>query len=299
MRIGLSAIKTSRVEVVFIAIVSAVISLTYLGIIGVVTATDLPACATAPAISCSLFDPAMSIGDWLPFLSTAMAMLSGLLLGAPLVAREIESGTAVLAWSMGRSRTRWLLIRTASVALVVLVVAIVPSLLGDVWEHVRHVPRLPGDSLLTRDFRGATVVFRSLLLFSIGLLCGSLSGRQLPAVVIAVIVGVLAIGGLSMAFDAVDRAEAVPANEIGDMQLDVAFRQNSDATGALLSEDEAAARYGKPIDAMFNVQFTQVGLGIPASRAGDLLLRESAASSAIALLCLSMSVAVVGRRRPY
>ena len=32
----------------------------------------------------------------------------GILLGAPLVAREIDGRTAQLAWTMSRSRTRWL-----------------------------------------------------------------------------------------------------------------------------------------------------------------------------------------------
>ena len=35
-------------------------------------------------------------------------LVAGLLAGGPIVARELESGTARLAWSLGPSRLRWL-----------------------------------------------------------------------------------------------------------------------------------------------------------------------------------------------
>lgn len=41
----------------------------------------------------------------------------GVILGAPIVAREIDGGTAQLAWSLSRSRVSWLLRRIAFVAL--------------------------------------------------------------------------------------------------------------------------------------------------------------------------------------
>ena len=50
--------------------------------------------------------------------------VAGLFLGATVVSREVEAGTAMFAWSFGVSRTRWLLTRVVPVALIVVVLAV-------------------------------------------------------------------------------------------------------------------------------------------------------------------------------
>jgi len=50
-------------------------------------------------------------------------MLAGVFLRAPLVAREAETGTAMLAWTQDASRTRWLLAQAAPVAVLLGIVA--------------------------------------------------------------------------------------------------------------------------------------------------------------------------------
>jgi len=44
------------------------------------------------------------------------ALLAGMFLGAPLLPREIDSGTAKLAWTQAASRTRWLLAQVLTLA---------------------------------------------------------------------------------------------------------------------------------------------------------------------------------------
>ncbi|MGH2445393.1 MAG: hypothetical protein ACRDGD_05065 [Candidatus Limnocylindria bacterium] len=50
-------------------------------------------------------------------LAWAAPFAVGVILGAPLVAREIDGGTAQLAWSLSRSRVGWLLRRIAFITL--------------------------------------------------------------------------------------------------------------------------------------------------------------------------------------
>ena len=48
-------------------------------------------------------------------------VVAGLLAGGPIVARELESGTARLAWSLGPSRLRWFVQRAVPILASVLV----------------------------------------------------------------------------------------------------------------------------------------------------------------------------------
>lgn len=50
--------------------------------------------------------------------------LAGLFLGAPLVAREIETGTARFTWVQGAGRTRWLAATVVTVAVLLAVIAV-------------------------------------------------------------------------------------------------------------------------------------------------------------------------------
>ena len=84
----------------------------------------------------------------------------GLIVGIPLVARDIEQGTAQIAWTLGRSRTRWLLRRIAFGLLVVVVLlaglAVMTDLLGAAMQ--------PNDDLARSFFfegnRGLIIVAR-------------------------------------------------------------------------------------------------------------------------------------------
>jgi len=52
-----------------------------------------------------------------------MPVLAGMFLGASLVAREIETGTARFAWAQGAGRARWLLASVIPVGLILVVIA--------------------------------------------------------------------------------------------------------------------------------------------------------------------------------
>jgi len=135
----------------------------------------------------------------------------GLIVGIPLVARDIEHGTAQLAWTLGQSRTRWLLRRVAFGLLVVVILlaglAVVTDLLGAAMQ--------PNDDLSRSFFfegnRGLIIVARGILALGIGVLMGALLGKQLPALLLGLIVIGLMYGALTVGLGRWNEAEAVEA----------------------------------------------------------------------------------------
>jgi hypothetical protein len=135
----------------------------------------------------------------------------GLIVGIPLVARDIEHGTAHLAWTLDRSRTRWLLRRIAFGVLVVVVLlaglAVMTDLLGAAMQ--------PNDDL-SRSFhfegnRGVIIVARGILALGIGLLVGAILGRQLPALLLGLMVTGLLYAALTFAIGRWNETEAIEA----------------------------------------------------------------------------------------
>ncbi len=124
--------------------------------------------------------PVFSVLVFLPF-------LVGLIGGVPIVARELEMGTAQTAWFLWPSRTRWLgrklLPVMASLGLVIGFAALSGALLGATQ---------PGQDILHSTGQGPILVARALAAFGLGVFIGSAFGRSLPAFLIAaVLCGVL------------------------------------------------------------------------------------------------------------
>ena len=70
------------------------------------------------------------------------ALLAGMFLGAPLLPREIEEGTAKLAWTQAASRTRWLLAQVLPLASLLALAALAIGAEFGWWlspfPHIRH-----------------------------------------------------------------------------------------------------------------------------------------------------------------
>ena len=122
----------------------------------------------------------------------------GLLLGVPVVARELELRTTSLAWSLEGRRSRWLLSRALPMLAGALagfaVLAAAGSMLFDSMRSVDDWPYLHelGSS-------GVALVARGVMAFGIALLAGAVIGRTMPALIVAAVV-VLAwgLGGLGV-----------------------------------------------------------------------------------------------------
>jgi hypothetical protein len=108
--------------------------------------------------------------------------LIGLFWGAPLVAREFETGTFRLVWAQGVTRTRWIAIKLAVVALASMAAAGLFSLMVTWWSS-------PLDRVNPNQFstlfaeRGIVAIGYAAFAFALGVTTGLLIRRTLPAMV--------------------------------------------------------------------------------------------------------------------
>jgi hypothetical protein len=122
--------------------------------------------------------------------------LIGAFLGAPLLARELESGTFRFAWTQGFGRVRWTLAKLVALAVVVTTAAGAITVLFS-WYYQPYFsagsqalyskenpigassPFAPG----LFDLRGVTFATWTLAAFAVGVLAGVLIRRVVPAIV--------------------------------------------------------------------------------------------------------------------
>ena len=121
----------------------------------------------------------------------AMAVIPiaiGLMLGVPVVAREMELRTLSLAWSLSPSRRRWLLSRLLPMLAIVLpgLVLVGIALIG--LAEAQAAAEYRGLSLDDMGNHGPVMVSRGLMALGIGLLAGALTGRTLPGLAVAAVV---------------------------------------------------------------------------------------------------------------
>jgi len=128
-------------------------------------------------------------------LSTGIILLApaviGLFCGAPLIARELETGTAALAWNQSVTRTRWLAVKLAAGALAALAVTEALSLTQTWWEAPISQAVADGGSggalaqsrftQLNFATHGVTPLGYAALAFALGVTAGALILRTLPA----------------------------------------------------------------------------------------------------------------------
>jgi ABC-type transport system involved in multi-copper enzyme maturation permease subunit len=125
-------------------------------------------------------------------ISLGLPAVLGMFWGAPLVARELESGTFRLAWTQGRSRMRWLGAKLAVVGLAALAIAGLTSLaLTWWWSPVGHANPNRFSPALFGAFGVAPIGYAAFAL-ALGITAGVVLRRTLPAMAatLAVFVGV-------------------------------------------------------------------------------------------------------------
>lgn len=108
--------------------------------------------------------------------------LIGIFWGAPLIAGELERGTHLMTWNQSVTRTRWLLVKLAFVALAAVATAAVLSLLLTWWAG--PLDTVAGSRFATLAFnaRDVTPLGYAAFAFALGATLGLLMRRTLPAV---------------------------------------------------------------------------------------------------------------------
>ncbi|MGO9875254.1 MAG: hypothetical protein ACLPVY_15785 [Acidimicrobiia bacterium] len=117
--------------------------------------------------------------------------LIGAFIGAPVLAREFETGTFRYAWTQSFERWRWTLAKLVVLAVVVTAAAgALSALLSWYYQpylaagnQARQLSELSPFSLALFDLRGVSFAAWTLVAFAIGVLAGTLIRRVVPAIV--------------------------------------------------------------------------------------------------------------------
>jgi hypothetical protein len=246
-----------------------------------------------------------TIGEWVLridraslSLVTIFPFVAGLILGAPLVAREIDRGTARLAWSLSPSRMRWYLHRIVPVLVVLTVAAYVIGVVAD-----RLLGAMVTDEDLSKSFyefhgRGVLIATNALVLGSTAIAVGAIIGRPMQTLLLSLVLG----GLLLTAVSEIDKKLILPTETIVDasgnysdrnLYVDNRFQLPD---GTLLTWDELVAR--DPSVQENGPQYPNVELVIPGDRYRQVEGREALAGLAISAVMLLAGGFVVLRRRP-
>ena len=239
-------------------------------------------------------------GRFVLFGLAGLPFLAGVVLGVPIVARELERGTTRLSWSLSPSRRAWFAARTLPVLAIVFLAAIGLALGAERLFAARSPDVDMSASFYDYGFRGPLLAARAIALFGVAVLIGTILGRALPALLLSVVAFAAVLSGVQVAHDAILEREAVyrPGDLVrpADRGLFSAFRL---ADGSVVRADWVGVEYhddgsvwigGQPVEWLQAV--------IPGERYGEVAGREAAAFGLIAVLGLGAALAVVDRRRP-
>ncbi len=119
--------------------------------------------------------------DQLPHWLTFLPGLIGVFIGAPLLAREFETGTFRFAWTQGRSRVEWIVTKLVLLAVVLTALTLAFSALFTWWYG--PFATISGRMFPSGSYEVSGLVFagRTLFGFALGVLVGLFVRRTVPA----------------------------------------------------------------------------------------------------------------------
>jgi hypothetical protein len=227
-----------------------------------------------------------------------------LVLGVPILTREIELRTAMIAWPLAGSRLKWLVWRVLPILVVALILV---GTMAFAAEQLAQAYFPHSDIGFDRHgSRGISLVTRSALMLVAGIALGAIIGRMLPGLLVSI--------GLSVALSAFLGAALPqwlsstvltgPETEIfgpGPLRTGAQYRLAdgrliSAQEGEILTQELYEENGGVEPDPALLPQ--QVIFGIAAERYGEVLARESAVVLGAAAVAGGLAAAVVRRRRP-
>jgi hypothetical protein len=149
--------------------------------------TMLAAC-TASGTCHTLQSGAVSLGSVLghdfAILSLMAPALFGILVGAPLVAHELEARTCDFAWAQSITRTRWLAVKVGWLLLAAAVWGGVIAALVTWWSGPRNAAFANAFQPNYFDQQGLVPVGYSVFATALGIAAGAAARRTLPAIAI-------------------------------------------------------------------------------------------------------------------
>jgi hypothetical protein len=125
-------------------------------------------------------------------LAASMALMSlplllGVFIAAPLLSREFEHGTYLLAWSQSITKRRWALIKLSLITAAVLIAATALSILVLWWHSPLDLSRYDGP-WAAFDIKGMAPVTYAVFAVALGTLAGLVFRRMIPAMALTLFV---------------------------------------------------------------------------------------------------------------
>jgi len=136
-------------------------------------------CSTATTVFTNTDGPLQIFGD---FLLLLLPILVGIFWGAPLVAREFETGTFRLSWTQSVTRTRWLAVKLGFGVVTSMVAAGLLSLTVSWWSTLLDQVRGDSFSPLAFGVRDIVPVGYAAFAFVLGVTAGLFARRTMPAI---------------------------------------------------------------------------------------------------------------------
>jgi hypothetical protein len=249
-------------------------------------------------------------GDNFRITTEFLPFVVGALVGVPIVAGEIESRTTGMAWSLNPSRTRWLLRQVVPVALVAGLTLLATGVAAEVIEHDNEAWSGGYRDVIDIGHYGLGLVARGFGVFGIGLGIGALVGRQLPAFLLSVALGLGFLTGLAGVRDAwfasheahVLGAEyGVPTGWVWKAPDGAVL--TDDAAMAVVPPELVAQDAGQvqPVHAATWLEehgYTQLSVGISIDVAMGWAPHEAIAYLLLGVGSIGIAVWLVNRRRP-
>lgn len=229
-------------------------------------------------------------------------IVAGLLAGGPIVARELENGTARLAWSLAPSRLRWFIQRAAPILLMVAAAGLAIGLVAESLTHMLVPAENLDQSFVGFRSRGILVAVQAILVASVALALGAILGRFVPTMILSLIL----VTALTAAIDKVERqlltSEALLASgsEYSHSDSNLFLESRLRLPDGTIATWQEAFELHPEIQMGYNETsgITDVVLYIPGERYGEIEVREALVLLALAGAFMVLAAAAVVRRRP-
>lgn len=222
--------------------------------------------------------------------------IGGVLVGGPLVAREVEQRTASMAWPLAISRWRWLLRVAAPVIGVGALMTALPAAAGYLLVGAYAPAMDPSRTFEHFGQYGPALVVRFVGVAAVALLAGIWLGRTLPALIVsavgALILFVILNATTVLWLTPVQLPQLkAPGEGLGNLFVRQMARLPS---GQLVPIEEAEV-----VDPELHDVTETVDFGLPADRAPEVAWREAGALIGGSALVVAAAMVALRRRRPY
>jgi hypothetical protein len=141
---------------------------------------------TCGNLSGTLFLGSHGVG-FLVIMTLGVPAVLGILLGAPLVAHEFETGTNQYAWTQAVTRRHWLVVKTGWPLLAAAVVGGIVSALVTWWSGPNNALQANAFNPGRFDIMGIVPVGYAVFAVALGITAGALIRRTIPAIAVTLI----------------------------------------------------------------------------------------------------------------